>query len=435
MLDTSIHTFVMAGGTGTRLQPLTQQQCKPALPFGAEYRVIDFVLANLHNSGLSSANLLVQYEPETLARHVQQCWQRSAAAAGATALLKQPGFEVALLAPNSETGPGFYRGTADAVFQNLHRLQIGPADLVLVFGADHVYRMDLRQMIDFHLTRGADVTVATLPVPLAEASAFGIAATDSRCRIQRFLEKPAQPPEMPGRPGHALASMGNYIFSAAVLREALNRAIQAGEYDFGTHVLPKLLASHRVMAYDFHSNRVAGVAAHEEAAYWRDVGTLDAYFEAQLDTLGRSPRFAIDNPRWPLLNALPRGASQVTRIADSEITGSHVAGGALLDGVRLQQCVVRPQVQVARGSELQQCVLLDGASIGTGARLRKVIVDSGNAIPHGEVIGFDARRDRARFPVTRQGVVVVPSGFFPAASNTPRRGDPQALHAFQALSA
>ena len=411
----AIHAFVMAGGLGARLRPLTADQCKPALPFGADHRVVDFVLANLRHSGVGQAHLLVQYEPGSLIQHVREAWWPQAAAG--------QGLRIGIAPPPPGT-PG-YRGTADAVQQNLFRLGAGDDDPVLVFGADHVYRMDVRAMLAFHRDTGADVTIATLPVPLAEASSFGIVAVDAQARATAFHEKPRQPRPMPGRPGQALASMGNYCFRAGLLRQALAHCIAEGQFDFGQHVLPLLLSSHRVMAFDFHAHPVPGLADDEEAGYWRDVGTLDAYFDAHLDTLGPAPRFQLDNPLWPLQPLQPVQAASAApapaSAAGSQLTHVRLGRGAVVDRAQLQHTVVGRAARVGAGAVLERVLLQDGAVVGEGARLRNVIVDRDNLIPPGECIGFDPVRDAARFPCSAGGIVVVPRGHFAAAPQPARR--------------
>jgi glucose-1-phosphate adenylyltransferase len=400
--STAVHAFVMAGGLGMRLRPLTADQCKPALPFGADHRVVDFVLANLRNSGVAHVDLLVQYEPGSLTQHVRRNWWCHG--------LAEQRFNIEVAPPRPGSGPAGYRGTADAVHQNLFRLDAHDDEPVLVFGADHVYRMDVRPMIEMHRDSRADVTVATLPVPLSAASSFGIVEIDACGRAIAFHEKPRNPRPMPGRHGQALASMGNYCFRAGLLREALAHCIADGQFDFGQHVLPLLLSTHRVMAYDFHAHAVPGLADDEEAGYWRDVGTLDAYFDAHLDTLGPSPRFRLDNPLWPLL---PEHASHaVARANGSRLSHVQLGSGAVVERALLQQVVVGRGARVGAGAALERTLLLDGAVVGEGARLRKVIVDRDNVIPPGECIGFDAERDAARFPRSEAGVVVVPRGHF-----------------------
>jgi glucose-1-phosphate adenylyltransferase len=278
--------------------------------------------------------------------------------------------------------------------------------------------MDIRQMVDHHVRTGADVSVATLPVPSADATGFGVVDVGADHRITRFLEKPAQPPPMPGRPGHSLASMGNYIFSADVLRRELQRARELGESDFGRHILPRIVQSHRLVAYDFATNEVPGVHDHEEHAYWRDVGTIDAYFEAHFDTLGAAPRFQITNPHWPIFAMADQAAS--AQIEGGDIRRSVIGSGCVVEGARLDHAMLRRNVCVGDGALLDHCILMERTRVGHGARLRRVIVDQDNDIPANESIGFDAERDRARFTVSDGGIVVVPRGFFPHAASAQR---------------
>lgn len=414
-----IHAFVMAGGRGTRLQPLTDEVCKPALPFGADHRVVDFVLANLRNSGIGSAELLVQYRADALAEHVRQRWQRTPEDA--------VGLSVRIAPPPPRAvgrlGPAGYLGTADAVFQNLARADWREGDLVAVFGADHVYRMDLRPMVQRHLETGAEVSIAALPVPLAEAGGFGILETDADGRAIAFHEKPEAPPPMQGSSTHALASMGNYLFSAPLLRAALQESCTAGAYDFGHHVLPRLLRRCRIQAYDFGSRAAVAPRDGEENGYWRDVGTLDAYFQAQMDTLGAAPRFVPDHPQWPLSPAqAPRQPALL--MVGGEVHDSRLGSGAVLDRACVDRTVVGAGARVGVDAQLAHCVLFDGVSVNRGARLRRVIVSQGNTIPANEHIGYDLARDRARFPVSEGGIVVVPPGYFRAERGERPAGAP-----------
>jgi glucose-1-phosphate adenylyltransferase len=283
--------LVLAGGEGTRLYPLTAEHAKPALPFANGYRIVDFVLSNLVNSKISTIYVLAQYKPESLVRHIEAAWA--------------PWFEgsagvIKVLLPRTNTFGGQFKGTADAVVQYLDVLQAHSPDVVAVFAADHVYRMDVRQMVAFHRDREADVTVAAVTVPVEKASSFGIVSTQADGRVREFREKPQRAPAIPGQPGRAYASMGNYLFEPAVLEAALLEARARGETDFGRDVLPRLCASGRVFAYDFSENRVPGVQDYEEPAYWRDVGTLSALAAAQQDAMGHRPRFNLWNRRWPI---------------------------------------------------------------------------------------------------------------------------------------
>lgn len=399
----NVLAFVMAGGTGTRLGPLTQERCKPSVPFNGKHRVVDFVLSNLTNSGIHSIYLLVQYKSQSLIEHVRQTWTMGG---------MLPRQFVTVVPPQMHHGEQWFQGTADAVWQNLHLMDEQKPDLVAVFGADHVYRMDVSQMIDWHLHKQADVTVATLPVPVEEASGFGVVDIDAGHRITRFLEKPASPPAMPGRPGHSLASMGNYIFSADVLRRELHRARELGLSDFGRDILPRLLESHNVVAYDFATNVVPGLRDFEERCYWRDVGTIDAYFEAHLDTLGATPRFGMTNPRWPIFASPDQAES--AQIEGGDVRRSVIGSGCIVNYARLDHAMLRRSVTVEEDASLDHCIVMDRSTIGRGARLRRVIVDQDNAVPPHEVIGYDRERDRQRFTVSEGGTVVVPRGYFQA---------------------
>jgi glucose-1-phosphate adenylyltransferase len=284
-----IVALVLAGGAGTRLYPLTAEHAKPALPFANGYRIVDFVLSNLVNSQIRTIYVLAQYKPESLIRHIETAW--APWFAGGEGALK-------VLLPRSNRQP--FQGTADAVHHYLDLLQAHSPDVVAVFAADHVYRMDVRQMIDFHRQRAADVTVAAVAVPIERASSFGILSTTPEGRIVEFREKPRRAPAIPHDPARAYASMGNYLFRPAVLEEALAAAGRAGETDFGRDVLPRLCRSAGVYAYDFSGNDVPGVQDFEERAYWRDVGTLSALAAAQQDAMGHQPRFNLWNRRWPI---------------------------------------------------------------------------------------------------------------------------------------
>jgi glucose-1-phosphate adenylyltransferase len=287
----NIVAMVLAGGEGTRLHPLTAEQAKPAVPFASGYRLVDFVLSNLVNSRISTIYVLAQYKPESLVKHIANAWAPWFADGEGT---------IKALLPRSNTLGGQFKGTADAVYQCLDLLQAHSPDIVAVFAADHVYRMDVRQMVAFHREHRADVTVSAVGVPLSQASHFGILGTTPEGRIKEFKEKPQHAPAMPSDPTRAYASMGNYLFDPEVLQDALIDARRRGDTDFGRDVLPRLCTSHNVYAYDFAQNRIPGLQDYEEHAYWRDVGTLTALAAAQQDSMGAQPRFNLWNRRWPI---------------------------------------------------------------------------------------------------------------------------------------
>jgi len=405
MTSSRILAIVMAGGEGKRLHPLTAEHSKPAVPFGGRYRIVDFVLSNLLNSGIHSIYLLVQYKSQSLIEHANQAWVLSPIL---------PDQFVTIVPPQMHEGPKWYQGTADAVFQNLRLIERHAPDLVAVFGADHIYRMDVRQMTRFHLQHNADVTLSAIPVPISQANAFGVVVADPEGRITQFQEKPANPSPMPQDPGRAFCSMGNYLFKTDVLVEALREASRRGECDFGRHVLPRLLATHRLYAYNFEDNHVPGVRDYEEQAYWRDVGTLDAYFNATQDVLGNEPRFNLFNPYWPICSSTYQGPT--ARIQEGHIFNSIVASGTLIKGATVRNSVIRHEVLLEENVEITDCVILDHTIIRRGARLNRVIIDSFNTIEAGERIGFDLEHDRQRFQVTESGITVLPQGQFDASA-------------------
>lgn len=392
--------FVMAGGEGKRLHPLTSLRCKPAVPFGARYRIVDFVLSNLINSDIRSIYLLVQYKAQTLIEHVRKAWVVSP-------LL--PDQFVTVVPPEMHDGTHMFKGTADAVYQSLRLIESHQPDMVAVFGADHIYRMDIQQMIRFHRENNADVSIAALPVPLSAATSFGVINADAGGRIREFQEKPKNPQPMPNRPDMAFASMGNYLFNTDVLMQALLDAHDSGETDFGSHVLPRLLKTKRLFAYDFSTNEVPGIKPYEEAGYWRDVGTIDAYFEAHRDVLGDQPRFDAFNPQWPIYSSNYQGP--VARILGGEIDNVLLGAATIVQkNAKIRNCILRRESVIEEGAELENCVVMDYVRVGKGAKLRNVIVDRHNYIPPGAVIGYDREKDSRQYTVTPSGVTVVPRG-------------------------
>lgn len=399
MRNQSIIAFIMAGGQGTRLQPLTSERSKPAVPFGARYRIVDFVLSNFVNSKIYTIYLLVQYRSQSLIEHIREAWRLSPLI---------PDQFITVVPPQMLTGQDWFLGTADAVHQNLNLIENHRPDLVAVFGADHIYRMDIRQMMEFHNARDADVTVSALPVPLGIATEFGVIATDKDGRIREFQEKPEQPVSMPGDPSRAFVSMGNYLFKAEVLVEALLEAKSRGETDFGHHVLPRLMQGRRLYAYNFGDNEIPGMKSCEERGYWRDVGTIDAYMDAHADVMGLEPRFDVFNPDWPIISSNYQGP--VARVISGEIENCLLGAATLINGGKLRNTIIRRESVVEQGAELEHCIIMDYVHIGRGAKLRNVIVDRHNHIKPGARIGFDPQQDRKHYKVTKSGIVVVPRG-------------------------
>jgi glucose-1-phosphate adenylyltransferase len=395
----TVLAMVMAGGEGTRLSPLTAERSKPAVPFNGRHRIVDFVMSNLINSKIYSVYLLVQYKSQSLIEHVRRTWVMSPL---------MPNQFITVVPPQMQRGPEWFQGTADSVYQNMHLIQSMKPDLVIVFGADHVYRMDVRQMIEYHVENQADATVAALPVPLSQVSSFGIVKTDGSGRIRDFQEKPSHADPMPGRADRALASMGNYVFNTDLLLASLEKAHANGQHDFGKHILPTLTDSHRVMAYDFATNVVPGVHDFEEAGYWRDVGTIESYYEANFDTLGEQPRFSMHNASWPI-QASP-DHTEAAQLYDATIKGASIGAGVQVRRALIERSLLRRSVHVESNAEVVGSIVMDRTRIGEGARIRRAIIDSDNVIPAGMRIGYDLDADRQRFHVSDSGIVVIGKG-------------------------
>jgi glucose-1-phosphate adenylyltransferase len=316
---------------------------------------------------------------------------------------------VTIVPPQMRTGPGWYRGTADAVLQNLNLIDDFGPDVIAVFGSDHIYRMDVNQMLVFHRDSGAEVTVAARPVPVAEAPQFGVLSVDARGRVTDFNEKPARPTAMPGDPGHALVSMGNYLFNRVSLIDALVAdARRSTEHDFGRSIIPELVPSGRVFAYDFQGNDVPGVKPYEEPGYWRDVGTIDAYWQAHMDLLGEAPRFDLDNREWPIRSGLYPGPP--ARFIGSDVDNAHIAEGSLIKRATIRNSILGRSVWVNEGAVIEDSIVMDHTTVGKGARLRRAIVDRFNIVPADADIGLDPAADRRRYHVEPSGLVVVPRG-------------------------
>jgi len=392
--------MIMAGGKGERLNPLTRDRSKPAVPFGGRHRIVDFVLSNFINSGMLALYVLVQYKSQSLIEHVRLAWRTTGILSDAF---------VAIVPPQMRFGNAWYRGTADAVLQNLNLIDDFSPDVIAVFGADHIYRMDVSQMVDFHLDQKADVTIAARQVPIGSASEFGVLAVNAQSRIVRFDEKPKNPAPMPGAPGRALVSMGNYLFKRQPLVEALlSDARRSTDHDFGRSIIPEMVETGRVFAYDFELNEVPGVKPYEEQGYWRDVGTIEAYWESHMDLLGESPRFDLDNNLWPIRTGSHDGPP--ARFIGSDIDNGQVGEGSLIKRAIVRNSILGRSVWVNEGAVIEDSIVMDHTTVGKGARLRRAIVDRYNIIPSDTEIGYDAEEDRRRYHVDRSGIVIVPRG-------------------------
>jgi glucose-1-phosphate adenylyltransferase len=391
--------FVLAGGKGERLFPLTSFRSKPSVPFGGRYRIVDFVLSNLVNSHIYSIYLLVQYKSQSLIEHIRQNWVFSSPVKDQF---------IAVVPPQMRMGPEWFQGTADAVFQNLDLIRYYNPELVIVFGADHIYRMDIRQMIDFHLAKKAQVTVAARPVPIDTASAFGVIKADEEKRITGFQEKPKRPAAMPGDPRRAYVSMGNYIFTRDVLLESLARSQRKRQHDFGMHVIPDLVDGGGVFAYDFAANVIPGTMHYEETGYWRDVGTIPAFFDAHMDMLGETPKFELDNDAWPIHPSGFEGPA--TKILRGEIRNSIIAEGTLIRKAKIKNSVIRSGVVIEDDVVVENCIIMDRVVLKKGSRLKRTIVDKHNVIGEGEQIGYDPESDHFRCHIDSSGIAIVPRG-------------------------
>ena len=392
--------MIMAGGKGERLHPLTRDRSKPAVPFGGRYRIVDFVLSNFVNSEILSIYVLVQYKSQSLIEHVRQSWRTTGIV---------PHHFVTVVPPQMRFGPAWYRGTADAVLQNLNIVDDFGPDIVAIFGADHIYRMDIGQMLAHHEESGADVTIAARAVPLREASQFGVLEVDRAGRVVQFLEKPTVPFAMPDDPEHALVSMGNYLFTRQALVDALLAdARRSTEHDFGRSIIPEMVPSGCVYAYAFPQNEVPGVKPYEEHGYWRDVGTVHAYWEAHMDLLGESPRFDLDNRHWPIHAGHHPGPP--ARFIGGDVDNAHVGEASLVKRATIRNSILGRSVWVNEGAVIEDSIVMDHTTVGKGAHIRRAIVDRFNIIPADGEIGLDPVLDRRQHYVDASGLIVVPRG-------------------------
>lgn len=393
--------LVLAGGQGERLYPLTRDRAKPAVPFGGIYRILDFTLSNCLNSGLRKMHVLTQYKSHSLARHLKLAWSH---------LPSEMGEYVELVPPQQRTADRWYEGTADAVFQNIYLLERERPRYVVILGGDHIYKMDYSAMLAAHIENGADLTIACTEVPRAEATRFGVMGVDDQWRIQRFREKPEDPDPLPTNPELALASMGIYVFNTdRLVREVIENAKQESSHDFGKNIIPRMLATERkVYAFPFRDRN------SDSGQYWRDIGTLDSYFDATMDLVAVSPIFNLYDPEWPIRTYQPQAPPAKTVFhggeRQGEVLDSLISNGCIVSGGRVVHSVLSPRVFVHSWAQVEDCVIFDDVEIGRHAQVRRAIIDKDVTIPPGEVIGYDLEKDRQRFTVTENGVVVIPKG-------------------------
>lgn len=392
--------IVLAGGEGKRLWPLTADRAKPAVPFGGNYRLIDFVLSNLVNAGYHRICVLTQYKSHSLDRHISTTWRLSSVL----------GQYITPVPAQQRLGPRWYTGSADAIYQSLNLVHDERPDYIVVFGADHVYRMDPSQMVEQHVATGAGVTVAGIRVPREGASAFGCIESDATGRITGFLEKPADPPAVPDDPDMTFASMGNYVFSADVLLDALNEdaANPDSDHDMGGDIIPMLVRRDRAAVYDFADNIVPG-ATDRDRGYWRDVGTIDAYYDAHMDLVSVHPVFNLYNRAWPIRTATPP-LPPAKFVQGGSAQESIVGLGSIVSGAFVQHSVVSSDVQISDGARVEGSVLLPGVRIGKGALVRRAILDKNVMVADGAEIGVDSDEDSRRYTVSAGEVVVLGKG-------------------------
>ncbi len=399
-------TLIMAGGRGERLFPLTREVAKPAVTFGGIYRIIDFTLSNCFNSGIRQIYLLTQYSSMTMNRHIRLGWH---------SLFRGELDEFVEAIPPQHLGAeNWYHGTADSIYQNIHVLERHRPDLVVILSGDHVYKMDYRRMVEYHVSKGADLTIAATTLPRMDAREMGVVHTDEDYRVVGFVEKPKDPPAMPGYPDLALASMGVYVFNTARLVRELIRDSKdpSSSHDFGKNIIPHLVRNQeKVFVYPFQSGDGSS------PSYWRDIGTLDSFYEANLELVRPNPQIDLYESSWPVRTFVPQ--TPPARIVDSTIRtdipgiveDSLVSAGVIISGGRVLRSVLSPFVKVHTGSEVTDSIIMDGVDVGRGARVKRAIVCAGVAIPPGICIGIDPEDDRSRFIVTKAGVTVVPEGY------------------------
>ncbi len=404
MAQPRILGIVLAGGAGKRLAPLTADRAKPAVPFGGLYRLVDFALSNLANGGCLRICVLTQYKSHSLDRHITTTWRMSD-------LL---GNYVTPVPAQQRLGPQWYTGSADAIYQSLNLIYDERPDIVVVFGADHVYRMDPRQMIDQHVEGGAGATVAAIRVPRRDATTFGVvqAGQDGRT-VEAFLEKPADPPPLPDSPDETFASMGNYVFSTHVLVDALHKDASnpVSRHDMGGDIMPMMVEEGRARVYDFMTNKVPG-ATPRDAGYWRDVGTLDSYFDAHMDLCAAHPVFNLYNEHWPILTRVPH-EPPAKFVHDSEnrvgrAINSLVSNGVIVSGSLVKESVLSPGVRVNSWATVERSIVLHNTVIGRHAMIKDAILDKNVIVPDGVQVGVNKQRDRERgFVVSAGGITVV----------------------------
>ncbi len=400
-----VHGIVYAYRSSARLGDLTRWRTNASLPFCGRYRLIDFALSNLANGGYRKIVVLTQYKSHSLDVHISRTWRLSS----------MLGNYVTSVPAQMRRGPQWFAGSGDALFQNLNVIHDEQPQYIFVFGADHIYRMDPRQMLDQHIQSGAGVTVAALRSPRSEAHQFGVIHAPEGTKIESFLEKPADPPGLPDSPDESFVSMGNYVFDAEVLIDVLHRdaEVEDSKHDLGGDLIPTLVRDGAAHVYDYSTNVVPGDGAHQ-AGYWRDVGTIDAYFDAHMDLVQPLPNFSLYNDDWPIFTlgrSLPPAKLVIDGNTAPKVANTIISNGAILSGCNATESVISPNVRVMRDAVLEGAVVFEDCRIGEGAIVRKAVLDKNVVVPPGVRIGVDREEDEARFTVSDGGVVAVPKNY------------------------
>lgn len=399
----NVFTMILAGGKGERLSPLTQYRAKPAVPFGGKYRIIDFTLSNCLNSGIRKIAVLIQYKSHSLDRHIRTGWN---------ILNAELGEYIASIPPQQRISEDWYKGTADAVYQNLFLLDNEAPEYLLILAGDHIYKMNYAEMLDYLQEKNADAIVGAIEFPVSEASSFGVISVDEHYQILSFDEKPANPTPMPNDPHHAFVSMGIYLFKTKAIRERLMEdASESTPHDFGKNIIPRMIQENRVFAFKFQDKNKKAVK------YWRDIGTLDAYWEANMDLVSVDPLFNLYDQNWPIRTyqgQFPPAKFVFAQDFDGGRMGvaldSVVCGGCIISGGRVQNSVLSPNVIVQDHADVRESVVMENVVIGEHARIRRAIIDKDVVIPPKTEIGYDREADRRRFTVTDSGLVAISKG-------------------------
>ncbi len=403
-------TFIMAGGKGERLLPLTRDRAKPAVPFGGIYRIIDFTLSNCINSGLRRINVLTQYKSISLQRHLRMGWNIFNSGLGEY---------IDVIPAQQRVGSDWYRGTADAIYQNIYTIEQEKADEIVILAGDHVYKLNYYQMIDFHRSQGADLTVSVFEIKKENSAHLGVVETDAKGGVLGFEEKPARPKVIPDKPDKIYASMGIYVFNREVLEEELiDDAKKNTDHDFGKNIIPQMVRKgKKICAFNFSALKSEGECLSDrDAAYWRDIGTVDGYYEANMDLLGAEPIFSLYDQNWPVRTYQEQFPPARTIHSDEEagrvgqLLDSLVSSGCVISGGKVQRSVLSPNVRINSFSEVYDSILMEGVDVGRYAKIQRAIIDKEVKIPRNAVIGYDLKEDKKRFTVTDSGIVVVGKG-------------------------